>query len=221
MLDLLKTIRQKFEMSMLLITHNIAVVANLCDTVNVMYAGKIMETGPKKDVILSSVHPYTVALISAVPGRKTKTNKIILQGDPPNLITPPKGCTFHPRCPVAIDTCGWTADEVAADLEYLAQGKYFDKLGDGTKIEIKNERTVAITGSDVTTITEVVNAEKQVSRSLSSVATIGIVDGVLELKLKDYEIPALYRQNDGRLVSCLLYQTNVIQPQAMQKQTNN
>src|SRR5579884_2059420 len=86
-LYLLKEIKNTFNISMLLITHNIAVVAYLADHVNVMYAGKLMESGPKREVILSPTHPYTIALISAVPRKLTKEERIVLKGDPPNLVS--------------------------------------------------------------------------------------------------------------------------------------
>jgi peptide/nickel transport system ATP-binding protein len=208
-LELLKTIQKTYNITMLLITHNIAVVANMCDTVNVMYAGKIMEAGPKYDVIHTPVHPYTIALISAVPGRRERpANRIILQGDPPNLVVPPKGCSFHPRCQAAFDICGWSADEVAVDLEYLMQGKYYEKFGDNAQIQMKDEFTLNLTGVDAGALKELANQEKESSKSLTSIDSIETMDGRVEIKLKKYTTPAMYLQPDRRLVSCLLYQTN-------------
>lgn len=204
-LELLKAIKETYDISMLVITHNIAVVANICDTVNVMYAGKIMETGGKSDVILNSVHPYTVALISAVPGRKRKSIKIILQGDPPNLISPPKGCTFHPRCPAAFGLCGWSAEEVAADLEYLTQSKYYDKFGPETEVNVKDEFTIDVKGADLNALNELANQEKESSRSLQSIDGLVTINDLVEIRLKKSTVPPMYPQPDGRLVSCLLY----------------
>ncbi|MCE4608040.1 MAG: ABC transporter ATP-binding protein, partial [Caldisphaeraceae archaeon] len=105
-LELLRSLRKKYNMAMLLITHNISVVSYMSDRIFVMYAGKIMEKGYKNDVIKDPQHPYTIALISAVPQIKRTMQRIILKGDPPNLLNLPKGCRFHPRCPLALPICG-------------------------------------------------------------------------------------------------------------------
>src|SRR6267378_2289745 len=70
-----------------------------------------------------------------------------MRGDPPNLITPPIACRFHPRCPVAFETCGWTAEEVAEDLGYLLQGKYYGTFGGAVNVQSEAERTIAIDGA--------------------------------------------------------------------------
>src|SRR2546422_4141331 len=124
-LNLLRGLREKYGMSMLLITHNIAVVAYLAEYVYVMYAGKIMEWGAKGKVLRDPQHPYTKALMSSVPVIGETRTRSILRGDPPNPIVPPLACRFHPRCPVAFEPCGWSAEEVAEDLEFLLAGKYY------------------------------------------------------------------------------------------------
>src|SRR5438445_1476782 len=118
-LNLLRGLREKYGMSMLLITHNLAVVAYLAEYVYVMYAGKIMEWGAKGKVLRDPQHPYTKALMSSVPVIGETRARSILRGDPPNLIVPPLACRFHPRCPVAFEVCGWSPEEVAEDLEFL------------------------------------------------------------------------------------------------------
>jgi peptide/nickel transport system ATP-binding protein len=189
---------------MILITHNIAVISYMADQVNVMYAGKIVESGLKKDVILTPVHPYNVALISAVPGKKVKGSKIILKGDTPNLVEPPPGCSFHPRCPVAFNVCGWSADEVAADLKYLIEDKYADMFKGETVISTNGKCSLMIRNVEISKVKELVNLEKEKMRSLTAIDTLSESEGGVKVELKHYLEPELY-QTANRLVSCLLY----------------
>ena len=102
----LKEIQSDLNMSMVYITHDIAVVAEVTDRIGVMYAGKLVELGDTSDVFGSPIHPYTSALLSVFPSiRGPKRELVTLPGEPPNLIDPPAGCRFHPRCPYAIDAC--------------------------------------------------------------------------------------------------------------------
>jgi peptide/nickel transport system ATP-binding protein len=203
-LALLRRIRANHNIGMILITHNIAVISYMADQVNVMYAGKIVETGLKKDVILTPVHPYNIALISAVPGKKVKANKIILKGDTPNLVDPPAGCSFHPRCPVAFDVCGWTADEVAADLKYLIEDKYADMFKGETVISTDGKCNVMIRNVDISKVRELVTMEKEKMRSLTAIHKLSEYEGSVKAELKHYRDPKMY-QTANRLVSCLLY----------------
>jgi len=106
-LDLLIKLKQRYDLTYLFITHNFAVASYISDTIATMYLGKIVELGPKKEVFSNSKHPYTKALLSAVPipNPKIKREKIIPKGEIPNSINPPSGCRFHPRCPLAEEKC--------------------------------------------------------------------------------------------------------------------
>jgi peptide/nickel transport system ATP-binding protein len=203
-LALLRRIRENHNIGMILITHNIAVISYMADQVNVMYAGKIVETGPKKDVILNPIHPYNVALISAVPGKKVKANKIILKGDTPNLVDPPPGCSFHPRCPVAFNICGWTAEEVAADLKYLIDDKYADMFKGETVISTNGNCNVIIRNVDSSNVKELLSLEKEKTRSLAAIERLSESEGDVSLELKHCQTLKMY-QHDNRSVSCLLY----------------
>ena len=105
-INLLMDLREQFGMSYLFISHDLSVVKNIAHRVAVMYLGRIVEHGPTMEVIGSPRHPYTRALISAVPepGREKK-KRIVLEGDAPSPSSPPPGCPFHPRCPEVIDVC--------------------------------------------------------------------------------------------------------------------
>jgi oligopeptide/dipeptide ABC transporter ATP-binding protein len=109
-LRLLKTLQRSLSLSVLLITHNFAVVAETCDRVSVMYAGHIVETAPAADIIASPAHPYSRALIGCIPrGRPNGSAPAtlpVIPGSPPRLYDPPSGCPFAPRCGRAGDDCG-------------------------------------------------------------------------------------------------------------------
>lgn len=105
-LDLLKELQQEFGLTILLITHNIGVVAEICDRVAVMYAAKMAEVGEAEDVFLHPKHPYTQGLLKSVPNIKMEEEELYkMGGEPPSLLHPPQGCRFHPRCPFAMDIC--------------------------------------------------------------------------------------------------------------------
>jgi peptide/nickel transport system ATP-binding protein len=99
-LELIKELQKQLSLSVIMITHDLSVIAETCDRVAIMYAGKIAELGKATDIYKESWHPYTEALITAFPsiaGSKRRFNSV--PGDPPDLTSPPTGCRFHPRCP--------------------------------------------------------------------------------------------------------------------------
>lgn len=105
-LDLLKDIQRRSNLAMIFITHNIGIVAKMCDQVGVMYAGKLVERAPVRTIFNSPAHPYTEALLHAVPSLTEKTDRLwSIEGQPPDLANPPTGCPFHPRCPKAEARC--------------------------------------------------------------------------------------------------------------------
>ena len=121
-LELMKGLTQEFGVAMIVITHNLGVVARYADRMNIMYAGKIIERGESAEIYSNPRHPYTVGLLKSVPRldlpRRTRLDPI--EGQPPDLIAVPKGCAFRARCKWAVDKC---ATEEPA-LESVAEGHY-------------------------------------------------------------------------------------------------
>ena len=103
-LNLIGDLRRSLDMSVVFVTHDLSVARVVADRIAVMYLGRIVEIGPAEEVIGAPAHPYTKALVDSIPdlGRESR----VLAGEPASPLSPPTGCTFHPRCPIAIDTCG-------------------------------------------------------------------------------------------------------------------
>jgi len=171
-----------------------------------MYAGKVVEVGEREQVIKNPKHPYTIALMSAVPRLGKIMQRVLIKGEPPNLVNLPTGCHFHPRCPYAFEYCGWNAVEVAEDLKYLLEGKYYDIGGEGIKIDVLSETRIRVEGIGYQDLEKIIKNEIEVVRSFKSIDSIKKEgENVVLIELKEYITPKLYKLDDGRLVSCLLY----------------
>ena len=144
---ILNDLRRDFRTSLLLITHNVGIVAESCDRVAVMYAGRIVEQGTVADVFGSPQHPYTQALLGATISVRT-TGLNFIPGSPPDLVDPPDGCRFHPRCPHAMAVCA-TRNPVPVDrpgggrVECWLSGPDALIPPDGTRPLHQEELTVA------------------------------------------------------------------------------
>ena len=114
-LNLLMTLKEQFNLTMLFISHDLRVIRSLCDRVAVMYLGRLVEEGPVEDVYTNPVHPYTEALVGAIPELDPDMRKKDQEpaGEVPSPIEPPPGCHFHPRCPLVIDRCSVEVPELS------------------------------------------------------------------------------------------------------------
>jgi oligopeptide/dipeptide ABC transporter ATP-binding protein len=117
-LDVLERLRARHGLAYLFISHNLAVVRQVCERVVVMYLGRIVEEGTAAEVLGAPRHPYTRALLESVPRLEVRSVSPAAPGEPPNPAAPPPGCAFHPRCPIAVDACR----AAMPALETLADG---------------------------------------------------------------------------------------------------
>ena len=104
-LGLIREIQQDMGSSVVFVTHDMSVHANMADRVGIIYAGRLVEEGPTRQMFFAPKHPYTAHLVASLPRLGDRTQRPALEGRPPSLANPPKGCRFHPRCPLAIDKC--------------------------------------------------------------------------------------------------------------------
>jgi oligopeptide/dipeptide ABC transporter ATP-binding protein len=119
-INLLEDLQRDMGLAFLFISHDLSVVGHLCHRVAVMYLGKMVELGPTADIMGLPRHPYTRALLSAVPviEKDARRKRIVLEGDVPSPVNPPAGCHFHPRCPMRFGPC----DKVYPELREIAPG---------------------------------------------------------------------------------------------------
>ena len=120
-LELIRSMIDRFHMSLIFITHNLGVVAHTCDTIGVMYASHMVELGSKDEIFAKPLHPYTVGLLNSIPRLDTRTKFLTpIKGLVCNMLEPPRGCKFHPRCAHAMDIC---AQELP-QLKEMAPGHF-------------------------------------------------------------------------------------------------
>ena len=105
-LNLLSDLQKRYHLALIFITHNLGIVAKMCDKVAVMYAGRMVESGPVRQIFNRPAHPYTEALLRSIPRLTDRRERLTaIEGQPPDMTSPPPGCAFHPRCPKAIERC--------------------------------------------------------------------------------------------------------------------
>ncbi len=136
-MSMINDLKEEFGTSMILITHDLGIVAESCDTVAIMYAGKIVETGSLEDIFDHTAHPYTIGLFGSIPSLEKDTHRLQpiagLMPDPANL---PSGCAFHPRCPYADDLCS-QQEPAAKELSpgHLCRCHHCDRVKAGKEAE--------------------------------------------------------------------------------------
>jgi oligopeptide/dipeptide ABC transporter ATP-binding protein len=118
-LELMIDLKHELDLTYVYITHDLATAKFFCDRIAIMYLGKIVEIGPAKEIYAEPKHPYTVSLLKAIPEPDPSRTvpRDLPRGEVPDAVTPPLGCSFHPRCPRAFEVCGWESRDLRALLE--------------------------------------------------------------------------------------------------------
>lgn len=214
-LNLLRDLQREFKLTYLFISHHLAVVRHIADRVAVMYLGKIVESAPTEEIFSKPLHPYTQALLSAVPvpDPDIRMQRTILKGDVPSPANPPAGCRFHPRCPQAFERCGWTPDEIVTELEATlkekeSEGALEPKMIQEILVEDMSIRVVAAKGGakQVQAFVERIMEEGvEEFRGYKAISSISVEGDILDLKLHSYQEPELKEVAVDRLVACHLY----------------
>ncbi|MFF4095890.1 ABC transporter ATP-binding protein [Streptomyces sp. NPDC001834] len=125
-MDLLAELQREYDMGLILITHDLGVVADVADRIAVMYAGRIVESAPVHDIYRAPAHPYTKGLLRSIPRLDRKGRELYaIKGLPPSLLRVPPGCAFHPRCPLARDVCRGEVPPLFEVAEHRASACYF------------------------------------------------------------------------------------------------
>ncbi len=209
-LQLMMDLREKRGLTYLFITHDLSLAWILADRIAVMYLGKIVEQGTAEQVISHPKHPYTQALISVIPSPDPRhlAKRTILKGERPDAVNIPTGCRFHPRCPLAFEKCGWSADEVTEELRSLSAGGF---LAGVIGIEAHDPATVALRlapglspGVAVAMVRQVVSEKRDSRLALKGVADVRAGGDVIHVTLQAWAEPPLIDLGAGNAVACHL-----------------
>src|SRR5256885_4003232 len=220
-LQLMMDLREKRGLTYLFITHDLSLAWILADRIAVMYLGKIVEQGTAEEVISHPKHPYTQALISVVPSPDPRhlAKRTILKGERPDAVNIPGGCRFHPRCPVAFEICGWSADEVAEELKSLSIGGLLPGIA---RMEAQNPGTVALAvvasttpEAFIETFRRVVTEHRDSRRALKAIAGVRARGAYVYVKLHRGREPRLVELEPGNTVACHLVTPPAEAPQAI------
>jgi len=130
-MNLLKELQVRQGLSYIFITHDLGLSSELADKIGIMYAGQLVEVGSPDEIYRQAQHPYTRMLMSSAPRLRDEETPQAIPGGPPNLVSPPRGCRFHPRCPYAFKPCGWIASDL---IDRLRDELIADRGTDGSPI---------------------------------------------------------------------------------------
>ncbi len=223
-LNIMKDVQAKRGMSFLFISHNLSVIKLMSDRVAVMYLGKIVELAQTEKLFSSMKHPYTKALLSAipVPDPDRKRGRIILAGEIPSPSNPPQGCHFHPRCPEALVTCGWSPRDMEEPLKQMfdefrnPEAAQLPKISElmmdegGLTMDVVFQSPVS--NEQLEIVRNLVDKERSMSGNIRFAAISSIEKdssgSMIRMKMIKPSTPHLREIEDDHLVSCLLYEEN-------------
>ncbi|HYS72630.1 MAG TPA: ABC transporter ATP-binding protein [Thermoplasmata archaeon] len=213
-LELLLDLRRRYQLALLFITHDLATAKFLCDRIAIMYLGRIVELGAATDIFRDPKHPYTRALIAAVPvpepGRARPES--LPHGEIPDAIRPPAGCRFHPRCPVALPSCGWEGRDFIDFLEERHLDHERAKADEAVVGTADEWHALGLTAGHTTRDRDPSQVAAYV-RSIMAGAPEPLAKAVEAVDAEADQVVVRFRapdplapkQVEGRMVECLLY----------------
>ena len=212
-LELLLDLKEKYGLTYVFITHDLATAKLVCDRIAIMYLGRLVEAGEARRIYADPKHPYTRALLQAIPipDPSRRTKKELPKGEVPDAVFPPAGCRFHPRCPVALPTCGWEGRDF---LDYLEE-RWIDPSNSDEEaalgpIEDWKSEDLGASRSVRKGDPEVIVARVQAALKEAPKPLAEAVDRValeLDRVVVSFRPPARLepKEVEGRIVECLLY----------------
>jgi oligopeptide/dipeptide ABC transporter ATP-binding protein len=212
-LEFLKELKARGRPSIILITHDLGVISEMCDRVYVMYAGHVIETASVREIFRQPLHPYTRGLLKAIPSHAERRERLEeIKGSVPNLIYPPSGCRFHPRCPAVLRHCGWDARDLEPALkQYAAQLDL--PAGVISKFHSADPFVLAVSFADgeagshaMAAIRSKVEAERPSSIMLQALTKITQDGSQLVFNFMKTRRPRDLEVAPGHMVSCYLYE---------------
>src|SRR4051794_37018470 len=217
-LELMLALKHDFELTYLYITHDLATARFFCDRIAIMYLGRIVEIGPAEAIFADPKHPYTQALLRAIPEPDPRRSvpRDLPRGEVPDAARPPLGCSFHPRCPKAFEVCGWETRDLRDLLEarwaQSGQEQYEREravVGDLSALDVPATaaRVPAASGADVTQLLELLGGMRDESPDepfWRGVRALRPSDGHVEIEWHDAIVPRLLPTGIAE-VECHLY----------------
>jgi oligopeptide/dipeptide ABC transporter ATP-binding protein len=217
-LELMIDLKRELDLTYVYITHDLATAKFFCDRIAIMYLGKIVEIGPAKEIYADPKHPYTVSLLRAIP-EPDPTRAVprdLPRGEVPDAVTPPLGCSFHPRCPRAFEVCGWESRDLRTLLEarwtkmpepeYRAEREVIASLEplDSPAMSARLEPASGHTAAEVSAIIDRLRTESPEDPFWKGVAEIRPDDGAVAISFHDGLDPRDVHAGQSR-VQCHLY----------------
>src|SRR5215211_3469024 len=217
-LELMLELKRELGLTYVYITHDLATAKFFCDRIAIMYLGKIVEIGPAAQIYDDPKHPYTEALLRAIPEPDPSRSvpRELPRGEVPDAVTPPMGCSFHPRCPRAFEVCGWESRDLRTLLEthwtelpeeeYRAEREVIASLDplDAPAMSARVEPAPGHAGDDAAEVLERLRAEAPDDPFWKGVASTDVEQGGVRVRFRDGIVPG-ESEADAALVRCHLY----------------
>jgi oligopeptide/dipeptide ABC transporter ATP-binding protein len=225
-LELIKEMKTTFGSTVLLITHDLGIIAEMCSRVCVMYAGSVIEDATVRAVFKAPFHPYTQGLMKAIPSHTVRKDRLeIIRGSVPNLITPPPGCRFHPRCPAVFEECGWSPTEVGDEIRAVIREQGWPIDAEAITIQPEGSTELRIRFPEGTAAREAVEWTRRAVEAGRSRPAIGAVVSVepagpgaaegkepydVVVRILEPRKPPAFEVEPRHFAACLLYEKPLV-----------